>query len=310
MILRILTFFSFFLLLSSCLVGGKNSPSSTSSDELNLLQSGDIVVANVGNDSIVLLDSDGNFKETLVDIQTNASILFNGLTYDPLTKNILYIYDHATAALDAVRYISPVDGSTGEYLSNGQLSGVLPGLTRLTGGDLLVLETTLTAEKFNSSKVRQGAPFTAALTATVADVAKLATGGFVACSSGTANTVRTYNLAGVLQATATSASPLPTLGALGASSCIQTSSGLIIVAYTGATDAVRAYNSTLTTVQWTFSDQNILSTPGKLALAANGNIYITDTLLDHIVEISSSGGYVQLLGGSVLSTPTSITVVP
>jgi hypothetical protein len=297
------------LILSSCILTNE-SPIESSSNAVNLIQSGDIIVSNSGNDSIVLLDSDGNYKSTLVDSQTDATLIYNGLAYDWLNHQILYTHDSTTAALDKVNAISLYDGSVSTVISNNNLSGVLPGLARLTGGELLVLETTTTAEKFLSDNTRSGTPFLNTLTASVADISRLSTGGFVTCSSGTSNTVRTYNAAGVVQATATSASPLPTLGAMASTSCLEDPSGRIVVAYSGATDAVRVYDSTMATIAWTFTDTNVLTTPGKLAVRANGNILITDIAFHHIVEISSAGVLIGTIGGSVLSTPINIVVVP
>lgn len=294
---------------SSCIISS-DSPIETSSNDVNLIQRGDIIVSNINTDSIVLLDSEGNFKETLVDSPIDNTLLLTGLHWDSVNEEVLYIHDSTTNTLDAIKAISLFDGSVRTVLSNNQLGAVLPALARLSAGDLLIVEQNSTAEKFNSSGVRQGAPFTAALTATVADIAPLMSGGFVTCSSGTANTVRTYNLAGVVQATATSATPVPSLGALAATSCVQDqTSGVIYVAYSGATDAVRAYNSTLTTVLWTFTDTNVFTTPGRMSLRPNGNILVTDTAFHHIVEIDTNGALVQVLGGTVLNNPAHITVV-
>ncbi len=311
MLLRIFPVIFALIFSSSCIISS-DSPIETSSDDVNLIQVGDIIVSNVNTDSIVLLDSEGNFKETLVDSPIDNTLLLTGLHWDNVNDELLYIHDSTTNALDAVKGISPYDGSVRTVLTNNQLAAVLPALARLSGGDLLVVESTATAEKFNSSGVRQGAPFTAALTATVADIAPLTTGGFVVCSSATANTVRTYNLAGVVQAIATSAAPaaLPALGALASTSCVQDqTSGVIYVAYSGGTDAVRAYNSTLTTVLWTFTDTNVFTTPGRMSLRPNGNILVTDTAFHHIVEIDTNGALVQVLGGTVLNNPAHITVV-
>jgi hypothetical protein len=304
------------LIFSSCILTDE-SPIETSSDAANLIQSGDIIVTNLSNDTIILLDSDGNYKDVLVDSQTDSSLIYNGLNYDTANNQILFVYDSTVALLDSVKAISLYDGTVSTVISNGFLTGTMPGLTRLTGGELLVLETTTTAEKFLADGSRvggAGAAFMATLTATVTDIASLSTGGFVACNSATALTARTYTSAGVTVATATSALPVnatnATLGALGSTSCIEDGSGQVIVAYSGATDAVRAYTSNLSTPVWTFADANVLTTPGKLAVRANGNILITDTGFNHIVELNSTGGLVRVIGGTVLAGPNNILVVP
>jgi hypothetical protein len=308
MLIRLISLIFILLLGSSCILNSE-SPEETSSDEVNLIQMGDIVVTNAGNDSIVLLDEDGSYKATLVDSTTSSTLLYNGLAYDDLNREILFNYDSTTNSLDAVMAINLYDGEVRTVLTNNQLQGTLPGVARLTGGDLVVLEGTSMVEKFNSSNIRVGTPFLTGLTTTTADLTRLSDGGFIICSSGTANTVRIYNSAGVVQASATSASPTPTLGALASTSCTQAEDGTIYVAYSGGTDAVRAYNSTLSTVLWTFTDTNVLTTPGKLAVKPNGNVLITDTAFNHIVELTSSGALIRTIGGSVLATPNNIIVV-
>ncbi len=309
MLIRVLKLMFILVICSSCILNSE-SPVETSSNDVNLIQRGDIIVSNLNTDSIILLDSDGNFKETLVDSPVDSTLMFSGLSWDSLNEEVLYIHNSTTNSLDAIKGINPYDGSIRTVLSNNQLGAVLAAVARLSGGDLLIVEQNTTAEKFNSSGIRQGTPFLNTLTSVAADLSPLITGGFVACSSGTTNTVRTYNLAGAVQATATSASPLPTLGALAATSCVQDQdSGTIYVAYSGATDAIRAYDSSLTTILWTFTDTNVLTTPGKISLRPDGNILVSDTGFHHIVEIDTAGAFVQVLGGTVLNNPAHIVVV-
>ena len=297
------------MLLSSCLLKNE-SPIESSSDNANLIQSGDIVVANTGNDSIILLSSNGTYKTTLYDEATSGNV-FNALGYDTLNNQILWTYDHGTSLFDAVNAFALYDGAVSVVMSNSNLQGTLPGVARLTGGQLSVLEGATTLEQFTSAGVRVGNPLSSALITTTVDLNPLLTGGFIVCSNVTATTVRTYSAAGVLSATATSATPTPSLGALTATGCIQNASGQVIVAYSGATDYVRVYSSAaMTTVVWDFINQNVLTSPGKLAVRENGNILVTDTGLNQIVEISSAGAFVQVIGGSVLSVPNSILVVP
>lgn len=297
-------------LASACLISS-DSPIESSSNDVNLIQTNDIIVANSGNDSIVLLDSDGNYKAVLADSATSATLIYNALAYDSVNDQILFNYDSTTAALDAIMSISKYNGQISTVITNSNLNGTLQGLARLVDGDLVTVEGTNGLEKFDSDGVRVGAPFASGLTATIVDLKPLSNGGYVLCSTATANTVNTYDSAGVLQATATSALPLPSLGALAAAGCIQDDSGRIIVSYSGGTDAVRVYtDSTMSTVDWTFTDTNVLTTPGNVAVRPNGNILVLDTAFNHIVEISSSGALVGVIGGSVLATPNRILVVP
>lgn len=298
------------LLASSCLIG-TDSPIESSSNDVNLIQTNDIIVTNSGNDSIVLLDSNGNFKNVLVDTQTDATLIYNALAYDSVNDQILFNNDSTTAALDAIKSISLYNGTVSTVITTSNLNGVLPGLARLVDGDLVTIEGTTALEKFDSDSVRVGAPFASGLTANLVDINPLSNGGYVVCSTATANTVRTYNAAGVLQATATSANPLPTLGALAATSCFEDGEGRMVVVYSGATDYVRVYTDTsMTTVDWSFSDTNVLTTPGKASVRPNGNILVTDTAFNHIVEITANGAFLRTIGGAGLATPLNILVVP
>lgn len=298
-------------ILSSCIISSE-SPIESSSNDVNLIQTGDILISNAGTDSIILLNSEGTFKANLVDI-SDTTIIMGALSFDSANDQILFSYDSATAALDSVRSMSLFDGKvTPNYILNSNLTATgMTGTARLTNGELLVLEGTNTAEKFLSTGARSGAPFIATLTTNVADISALASGGFVTCSSGTANTVRSYNSAGVVQATATSAVPAPSMGSLmAATGCVQdVTTGNIAVAYNGANDGVRMYNSTLATIIWTYQNSNYLSNPGKLSIRPNGNVLVLDLTANHIVEIDSNGAFVQIINAP-LTTPNSILVVP
>lgn len=300
----------FLLSLVGC-IPKQGSPISSYDNDVNLIQTGDIIVTNSGNDTIIQLDSNGNYKGVLVDSQTDPNILFNALVYDSINKKLLYVYDHNTATFDAVMSISLFDGSVRTELMNSNASGTLPGVARLADGGLLILKSsTNTAEKFSAAGARIGAPFVSALVATQTDIAPLANGGFIVCSSSVTTPVRLYSSAGVGGASATSVTPGPSMGsAMGATGCMEDSSGNIIVAYGGANAGVRSYNAALSAVNWTYQDANNLTTPRKFAIRPNGNLLVLDSGFNHIVELNTGGGLVQVIGGAVLSQPLNIAVV-
>lgn len=296
--------------ITACIVSSE-SPIESSSNEANLIQTGDILISNAGTDSIILYNSEGTFKANLIDV-SDSNLIMNGLAFDSLNDQILFTYDSATAALDSVKAMSLFDGSVSNYISNSNLTATaFPGIARLTGGDLLVLEGTNTAEKFLSTGVRSGNPFLNTITTNVADIGAMSNGGFVTCSSGVATTVRTYNSAGVAQASATSAVPAPSMGsAMAASGCLENPvTGQIVVAFNGANDGVRAFDSTLATISWTYQDTNYLANPGRIAVRPNGNILVLDLTANHIVELDTNGAFVRTIDLPV-STPNSILVVP
>lgn len=309
---RLISILSILAFTSSCILSS-DSPIESSSDEVNLVQKGDIVVTNSGNDSIVLLNDDGSFKATLVDSITDAAILFNALIYDTLNKTIIYNFDHTTNSFDAIKKLDLYEGEATTLISNGNLNSTLQGLARLTNGDLVVLKNTTLIEKFNAlgQRVTVNFPLTYPAATTV-DVAPMINGQFMVCSSSTTNTLRTYTAAGVINATpvVTSTSPTPALAASGMSSCIQAADGTVYVVYSTIA-TVRAYNSAMTTTLWTYTDSNTLTAgqTSKIAIRSNGNLLIADRGYDHLLELTKDGAFVGVIGGVGLSDPLNIAVV-
>ncbi len=312
MLVRFFQSLLFLALSASCIIQN-DSPIQSTSDEVNLIQKGDIVVTNSGNDSVILLNEDGSFKATLVDAQTDAAILFNALIYDTLNKAILYNFDHTTASFDAVRKLDLFEGNETTLISNSNINSTQQGLARLTNGDLVILKNTTLIEKFNSLGQRAAAPYPLTFpAATTVDVAPMINGQFMVCSSSTANTLRTYTAAGVINATpvVTSVAPTPALAASGMSGCIQAPDGTVYVVYS-TIFTVRAYNSAMTTTLWTYTDSNTLTAAltSKIAIRENGNLLIADRGYDHLLELTKDGAFVGVIGGVGLSDPLNIAVI-
>ena len=118
--------------------------------------------------------------------------------------------------------------------------------------------------------------------------------------------VRTYNAAGT-QVFTVSSGIATTNDATG---CLEMNDGNIAAVWSGTTDTVRIYSANLGSTVASFSDTSILSTPGAIAQRSNGNLLIVDRVLHYIVEITSSGTFVNVIGDGVLNTPEHILVVP
>ena len=52
---------------------------------------------------------------------------------------------------------------------------------------------------------------------------------------------------------------------------------------------MRSYDSTLPTTNWTVTDQNVLQTPGNLAVRPNGNTLVADTFLTGAGKVKHDG---------------------
>lgn len=307
--LTYLTLFALTLFMQSCLV--EKDPINTTDNDVNLIKSGDLIVSNTGNDTVVILDRDGNFKDYLYKSDFNdASVIYSALAFDSASKEILLGIDNSGTTVDRILSFNKYSMDRTTYLVDPNLNSTLPAVARAAGGTLLVGKTTNTVEKFSSGKTRVGAPFMATITANVSDVIALANGNFLTCSTGTVATVRTFTIAGVTVATATSALPTPTLGALPATGCAELSNGNIAVVYSGATDYVRIYNSALSVIVATYTASTLaLSTPGKATALSNGSVLVADSVLNQLIEVNQAGELVRTITGP-FAAPISVLSVP
>lgn len=267
------------------------------------MSSGDIIVSNSGTDAVIVLDSDGNYKNTALTLTSNAENIY-GVHWDRISNRLLVVID----GVDRIVSIDPATCAKTDFVTDPNLTGNLRGLVRLTAGDVLVTETN-TVERFtvnaNGTGTRTtlgGFPLTLQTNGT--GISETAAGGFVECGSAS---VRTYTAAGV----AVSANTVSGItGTTAAMDCRVLKNGNIAVVWSGTTDTVRIYNSALSSTVGSYSDISLLSTPGGIAQRANGNLLVLDRVLNQIIEITETGVFVQALPRSVLSTPEFIEVVP
>lgn len=292
------------LSLTACKSSSDDEEATTPSVEAEAcFESTDILVSNGGSDAVLAFAADGTFKRVVFSLNIAAGEAIMGLEYIDATGEVAVVID----GQDRVMAIDPDDCSTRNLIVDVNLTGTVRSVTQLSTGDYLVTETN-NVERFDSSGIRiTSGGWPIALQTTGSGVHALAAGGFVHCSTG-ADVVRTYNNAGTQQATRASGIAATT----DASDCKELADGNIVTAWSGTTDSVIIYNSNLSTALFTYSDLAILSTPGGIAQKANGNILITDRVLNYIVEITSTGTYVGRigLGSGLLNTPEYVLVYP
>lgn len=263
------------------------------------ISSGDIVVSNSASDVVLVLYPNGLYKNIAFNVSNIAETVY-GLAWS-LSGELLVAVDGA----DRIVAVNPSDCSSRTFIADVNLTGNLRGITQLTGGDVLVVETS-NIEKFNSLGFRVTAGgWPRALQTTATDVNKMSNGGFVHCSTG-ADVVRTYDAAGTQVNTVASGIAATT----DAAGCLEMSDGNIVAVWSGTTDTVRIYSPNLGSTVASYSDVSLLSTPGSIAQRSNGNLLIVDRVLHYIVEITSSGTFVNIIGDGVLNTPEHILVVP
>ncbi len=289
------------LFISSC-IEKQDSPVTYSK---YLMSPGDLVVTNGGingNKSVVLLDSNGNFKATLIDLLPAESPM--GLAWKDDTREVLITVD---STADRVLGVSAYDGSVDDFINDiGNLTGTLYGIAVLADGTVKISETS-NVENYSAGGVRIVAgAWPKALMTTGSNLNPHSAGGFVYCSSGT-DQVRIYDAAGVQTATTTGSGIGGTTDTFG---CFELSDGTVAVAWNGTTDTIQIRSSNLSTTVASFSNTSIMGNPRGIAEATNGNILIVDLTANHIVEITKAGSLVRTFAGSHLSSPVDILVIP
>lgn len=276
----------------------EDSTTADSEDEI-CIESGDIVVTNSGSDALVVFNSDGTYKSTPFYVLSATENLY-GITWSSLTGEILIVVD----GVDRVVALNPDDCTTRDVIIDANLTGTVRGITQLTNGDILVSETN-NIERFgsNGNRVTSGWPLAAQSAAT--GLSALSNGGFVHCST-TTDVVRTYNSSGVQVATRSSGIAATT----DAMDCFTMFDGSIATTWSGTSDTVSIYNSSLAPVAL-YSNTAYLGAPGGIAQRANGgNLLVVDRVFNHVVEITTAGALVGTFGSGLLSTPEYILVIP
>ena len=290
------------MFIAITIFGCKQDPIPTSSSQAFVIQPGDIIVINMTSDSLILLDSNGNYKKVLYDLENNSES-FYAMAFKADTKEIIFTINGAPR----VGAISVVDGSYRTLIANSNLTGTLRGLTQLASGDILVAETN-NVERFTTLGVRRTLvsgvtwPNTLGALASPEQLYTTANGEFIAC--GSTNAKRFTENAVQVGSTLTNAGTPYSYG------CIELSDETIALSYNGATDAIRIADSALSASAQIYSDSALLGSPRTLTKTLNGNILTVDSVFNQIVEITKTGTFVRLMGESLLGTPNAVFSVP
>ncbi|PIT98745.1 MAG: hypothetical protein COT74_13700 [Bdellovibrionales bacterium CG10_big_fil_rev_8_21_14_0_10_45_34] len=267
---------------------------------VDCMASGDIVVSNSGSDTVVVLNPDGTYKGVAYNLVNGVEAPY-GLVWIPETKELVVAVD----GVDRLQVVDGTDCTNLPFVQNPNLNGNLRGLTRLTSGDFLVVESNA-IERFSSSGFRVtngGWPKNLQTTGTALDARS--DGGFILCSTG-GDVVRTYSSDGTQTGTRSSG----IAGTTDAAACKVLADGSILVAWSGTTDTVAKYSSDLSTLIWSYSDIGILAAPGGLAERADGRILVIDRIHNYVIELTSEGAFSNAIADTILSTPEFLIVIP
>jgi hypothetical protein len=300
MLNKLITLFILTISLSSCVT--QEEAIATFSRDYALVNAGDLVVTNYSGDSAILLDSDGNFKKLLYNVENNREQVV-GVNWNPLTKEIVLSINGSP---DRIVAISPMDGSPRDAVVNSQLNGNTFGVSVAADGSYLAIESHQ-IEKFTAvgSRVNDGTFPTGTLITSLAQINTKANGGFVLCGYGT-DFVRTYDD----DATQISSTAATIAGATSPYGCDETPDGNILAAWEGSTDTIILYNSTLSSTLATFNDSTILNSPRGVEVKSNGNILVTDAGYHYLIELDSNLQYVRTIASGLLNYPWQVIEIP
>ncbi len=298
-------------MLYSCVDGvNPDETSSLTQEEIaasSYMSAGDIVVTNYSGDSAILLDSDGNFKELLYNVQNNQEQVV-GVGWNALTNEIVLTINGFP---DRIMGVAASDGTVRTIVQNNQFSGNTFGITVNASGEFLAIESHQ-IEKFDSTgnRINNGTFPTGTLFNNLSQINSLAGGGFVVCGYG-GDQVATYNAAAVQQNSTASGIGGTTNGY----GCDELADGSIVASWEGSTDTVRIYNITLSSTLASYNDTTQLSSPRGIGVKENGNILVTDVGYHYVVELSYDSGsgtlsFVRNLGGGLLNYPWQVLEVP
>ena len=272
-----------------------------------------IVASNTATKSVVLLDPDGAYVCTLLRLSaTSTEVPYGIAVYD--SESILITVE----GLDRVMKANLRTCTSENYIVDTNLTGTMRGITRLSGGDILISEGAAagTTERYSSGSAPTrltitGFPVNYQNTVTEMDAFTTGTANrWIQCSTGT-DVVRVYGDTGTQLFSANSVAPAPTLGAVyDVVGCSIGPGEEIAAAYSGANDAVRVYtDGTLATTKWTYQNASILTAPLSVSFRPDGKVLAADTN-NLLIELNSDGSFSRTISTAFISTVNKLQVIP
>jgi hypothetical protein len=92
--------------------------------------------------------------------------------------------------------------------------------------------------------------------------------------------------------------------------CGELSDGTIVVGWSGTTDTIQTYTSTLTGATTLISNAAVFGDPRGIAIGENDEIYVAEGTRNVIVELDTLGNVVREFGNAYLQSPRALIVIP
>lgn len=281
--------------LASCI---KTNADLQSQDDLTV-KSDDIIVLSQGTRSVIQLDHNGQYIDTLYVAPTGSSL--KALTWDRVNNRALvgYTYNATTKIIS----ITPSNKGINDFSVNAFLTATLNTLVPTVNGFLFSATPNIIRKlNYNGAyNAGSGFPLNIGPTGSIVQMATLANNQFLVCSS-TSPYIKIFNSNGVEQLSASNITPPSQATTL--TGCNAISTGQIAISWSGTNDTVAVYNpNNFSTALYQYTDTAILAAPKWIQKASNGNVLIGDTSFNHIVELTPKMEFVRTLGASYFSTP-------
>lgn len=300
---RLFVFLALLTGSSSCLI--KETPKATSSDLL--VTRGDVIVTSFTSDSLVVFAPDGSFKRVLYTLANSADSI-TGITWNANTNEVLIAVDGSPDRIEAV---SVINGTSRNFYLNATLyTGTLLAIAQLKNSEDIVASESTTIERFSSSGQRETytTVWPTNAHANSQQILALASGQWLSCSSTAGLRLMDDST------TSTAAVATATSGIAATTACYgagELSDGTIVISWSGTTDSIQTYTSSLTGATTIYTNTGVLGDPRGIAIGEGDEIYVADGTRNVIVEIdASTGSVVREFGAAYLQSPRTLIVVP
>ncbi len=202
------------------------------------------------------------------------------------------------------------------FLFDYGLSGTMKGITRLSGGDILVSDSASGhhlerfALPFGSAPVRYTVGWPLNLMPGTQMLSPLPGNRFITCSGASSDALAIHNSSAEQLHLATALTPAPSLGsAHDVNGCVAVIRGQVGAVFKGSSSALRVYKPDLSATLWTYRDPALLSSPSALAVRFDGNWLVADSISNLILEINSSGERIGLFQPMLSADTTALIVI-
>lgn len=267
-------------------------------DYLNV-KSRDILVLSQGTRSVIQLDRDGQYKDTL--FVAPASSTLRTITWDQAGQRVLVGYTYSTTT--KVVSIAPLSKEVKDFSINTFITTALTAMIP-NNGNFVFSTTPANLRKLNSNGAHvtgSGFPLVSGLSGTIVQLSQLTNDLFMICST-TSPYLKIFNSSGQEQFAASGINP--PVGTTALTGCHSLTNGQIVLSWSGTTDTVAIYNrNDFATPLYTYSDTSILGSPKQIQITANGNILVSDTVFNWLVELTPQMEFVRTIGEGYFSTP-------